>query len=345
MNPIANITHSSRMEGCTILGALSVTTSVGDALTIIHGPSGCAHHNFSLLHATLQASSEPRFPRILSTNLSEDDIIFGGEESLEETIRIAQSADVQGIFVLNTCVVDTIGDDSAAICRRSWPVPVIYLPAAGFLGGGFNKGMLYALQTISRQGVLKDTLPLSVTLIGEKNLEFEVEENYQEVTRLLAALGLSVQLRFIRNIHMADIPEIARAALNILREPELTPVGRLLSLRYNTPFCNSFPLGFSGTLRFLDDVARFLHIESKEAKEKEQKHQEEICTHFSDLQGIGITFGQQPVSPCCADLVRQTGLVLQKDGILLPVPVPDPVGTRGAERLLHRWRRSIHAAV
>jgi nitrogenase molybdenum-iron protein alpha/beta subunit len=343
MNPIANISRSSRMEGCTVLGALSVTTSVRDALTIVHGPSGCAHHNFSLLHATLQASSEPRFPRILSTNLSEDEIIFGGEESLERTITRAQCEDAGGIFVLNTCVVDTIGDDTAAVCRKSWKIPVVYLPAAGFLGGGFNKGMLYALQTISRQGVPSEAIPLSATVIGEKNLEYEVEENYREVVRLLELLGVRVRFRFIRNIRVGEIREIARSALNILREPELAPMGRLLFLRFGIPYLDSFPVGFEGTLLFLESVARSLHIESAEVLERERERQEEICTHFADLRGVGITFGKQPISPCCADLVSRTGMVLREDGIQLPIPIPDPVGTRGTERLLHRWRRIIHA--
>jgi nitrogenase molybdenum-iron protein alpha/beta subunit len=333
------------MEGCTVLGALSVTTSIPDALTIVHGPSGCAHHNFSLLHSTFQASDVPRFPRILSTNLLEDDIIFGGEEPLERTIARAQLEDVRGIFVLNTCVVDTIGDDTAAVCRKSWKIPVIYLPSAGFLGGGFNKGMLYALQTISRYGTPGATVPFSVSLIGEKNLEYEVEENYQEVVRLLELLGVRVRLRFIRNIRISEMGQISRSALNILREPELAPVGRLLSLRFGTPFLDSFPVGLQGTLCFLEAVARSLHMDSAEVMEKERERQQKICARFTDLHGIGITFGRQPVSPCCTDLVTRLGLAFHEDGIQLPVPIPDPVGTQGTERLLHRWKRVIHAAL
>jgi Nitrogenase molybdenum-iron protein, alpha and beta chains len=331
------------MEGCTVLGALSVTISVRDALTIVHGPSGCAHHNFSLLHATLQADEAPRFPRILSTNLLEDDLIFGGEETLEKAIQSAQSEDVRGIFVLNTCVVDTIGDDTAAVCRKPWEMPVIYLPSAGFLGGGFNKGMLYALQTISRYGSPGEAIPLTATLIGEKNLEYEVEENSSEVARLLDLLGVRVRFRFIRNIRTEDIAEVSRSALNILREPELSPVGRLLSLRYGTPYLDSFPVGFEGTLRFLEDVARILHRDPLEALEREREHQREVRSRFSDLAGDRVTFGGHSISPFCAGLAREVGLILDGAGVLLPVPVPDPVGTRGAERLLHRWRRIIHS--
>ncbi|MDD1678684.1 MAG: oxidoreductase [Methanomicrobiales archaeon] len=333
------------MEGCTVLGALSVTTGVKDALSIVHGPSGCAHHNFSLLHATLQADEDPRFPRIQSTDLSEDDIIFGGEDTLELAIQEAQEEDIGGIFVLNTCVVDTIGDDTAAVCRKPWKIPVIYLPSAGFLGGGFNNGMLLSLQTIAERAVPGDRMPLRITLIGEKNLEFEVEENYREIVRLLELLGVRVHLRFIRNILTADLQEISRSALNILREPDLSPVGRLLDRRFGTPYLDHFPIGFEGTLSFLNEVARSLDIEIGDAMEKEREYQERVRSKFEDLRGVEVTFERQNPTPYLTELIKMTGLALQEEGIPLPVPVPDPIGTRGTERLLHRWRRTVHAVL
>jgi nitrogenase molybdenum-iron protein alpha/beta subunit len=342
MNPLP-ISRISRMEGCTVLGALSVTTSVRDALTIVHGPSGCAHHNFSLLHATLQADGDPQFPRLLSTDLSEDDIIFGGEETLEQAIQRAQGEDIGGIFVLNTCVVDTIGDDTAAICRRPWKVPVMYLPSAGFLGGGFSKGMLYALQTIAARHLPGDNIPFTVTLVGEKNLEYEVEENYLEIARLLALLDVEVRFRFIRNVLIADLGEISRSSLNILREPELTPVGQMLSRQFCIPYVDRFPTGFGGTLSFLEKVACSLGIDPTEAVEQEKENQERVRTEFDDMQGVGVAFGECSLPPCLTELVFLTGLELSEDGIRLPVPVPDPVGTWGMERLLHRWRRTVHA--
>jgi nitrogenase molybdenum-iron protein alpha/beta subunit len=345
MNQIPNISRTSRLEGCTILGALTVTTSVRDALTIVHGPSGCAHHNFSLLHATLQAEEDPRFPHILSTDLSEDDIIFGGEETLERIVRTVQDEAFGGIFIINTCVVDTIGDDTAAVCRKKWRIPVIYLPSGGFLGGGFNKGMLSALQTIAERSVPEEKVPLTVTLIGEKNLEYEVEENYREMLRILGLLGVSVRFRFIRNIKTEDLGKISQSALNILREPELASVGSLLSSRFGTPYLDRFPVGFVATLSFLEEVAWGMQLEFTEAREKEREYQEVIRGKFDDLKGVRITFGKQSPTPYLTEMISLTGLTLHEDGIPLPVPVPEPVGTRGTERLLHRWRRIIHAGM
>ena len=138
LRPLPLSTH--RFDGCTLTGALSITTQVTDGVTIVHGPAGCAHHNFSLLHATLQESGEALAPHLISSRLDEESIIFGGEEALEQTIRSAISMDAQSVFVVSTCIADTIGDDVGAVCAAHWDVPVIYIPTSGFLAGRSTTG-------------------------------------------------------------------------------------------------------------------------------------------------------------------------------------------------------------
>ncbi|MCK7536249.1 MAG: hypothetical protein MZV63_37315 [Marinilabiliales bacterium] len=86
--------------------------------------------------------------------------------------------------MLSTCIVDTIGDDVAAVCRRDRGVPGHPVPTAGFLGGTFQNGVNNALNAIADTA---EPCPKGwcVNIIGEKNLEYEVEENYAEVSRLL----------------------------------------------------------------------------------------------------------------------------------------------------------------
>lgn len=349
MNVIPLITESSRLEGCTLLGALSITTSFRDAVTIIHGPSGCTQHNFSLLHATYIADGIPALPHLLSTHLSEDEIIFGGEEALETALRDVAGRDPRCIFVLSTCIVDTIGDDTSAVCRKSWGVPVIYLPTSGFLGGGFNQGLITTLLTLARIVEPVETHPRTVALIGEKNLEYEVEENYAEITRLLNSLGVRVELRFVRNLCFADIDRLGRAALNILRDPFLEPVGQLLERKFHTPFIDRMPEGFSGTLRFLTDVAQHLTLDARPALQKEKAFQNTVRAKFADLRGVAVNFGPDhhlsSGIPAIDETVTALGLYPATEGVMLPIPVPVPIGTAGMERLLHRWRRVIHASL
>jgi nitrogenase molybdenum-iron protein alpha/beta subunit len=338
--------NSSRSEGCTLTGALSVTTSVHDAVTVIHGPAGCAHHNFSLLHASGLDNDTFHVPAMLSSGMQELDVIFGGEEALKSAIARAEAMHPACIFVLSSCIPDTIGDDTGAVCAARNAVPLYLVPTGGFLGGGFFAGYQNALLTLSSTATRGESRP-EVTIIGEKNLEYEVEQNYREVVRLLALLGLQVGLRFVRNIRFADISRLGSGSLNILREPALEPVGRTLENRFGTPYVCSFPVGFSGTLRFLEQAGDAMSIESRVAIRNEEMVQKGVISSFNDLQGKAVSLGDPGMVPLndtnLADIFEALDLTLTERAPNVPVPVPFPVGTTGISRMLHRWRRTLHA--
>ncbi len=343
----------SRFEGCTLTGALAVVTEIRDAVCIIHGPAGCTHHNFSLLHATLLGNDTVAVPRLLSTGLSENEIIFGGEDALERCIGRAHEVlpSPASLFVLSTCIVDTIGDDVYGVCTREWDLPVVPIRTAGFLGGIFQTGVSNALLAAATLAGPCSQQDAGVTLIGEKNLESDVDENYAEMVRLLAYFDLPVNLRFVRDIATRDVARLGAGSLNILREPALRPVGEELMHRHGTPFVESFPAGLAGTRRFLEEVGRLTGQDSRDPVHEEAAYQKEILAEFADLAGTRIRFDR--FSPMLeedgegrgivAELVETLDLRLTQDGIPLPAPYPAPVGTAGIHRMLHRWQRAIRS--
>ncbi|MDV2480516.1 oxidoreductase [Methanoculleus sp. Wushi-C6] len=348
MNSNPSPSNSSRFEGCTLTGALSVLTQVRDAVCIVHGPSGCTHHNFSLLHATILANDCVEVPRLLSTRLTENDIIFGGEEALEKTIAraLVSSPPPASIFVLSTCIVETIGDDTAAVCARPWGVPVIAVPTAGFLGGVFETGIRNALSSVASLASPAAEVTLAANLVGEKNLEYGVDENAAEIARLLSRLGIGINLRFVRGIATEDAGRLGAAAVNILREPSLRPVGEDLLRRFKTPYVDSFPAGLTGTCRFLEEVGRICGVDASEAVEEERAYQAEMLSRFSDLSGSRVCFrsphpmldpdpAAEGISTECAEAL---GLTVDPEGTAIPLPYPAPVGTAGLRRMLNRWR-------
>jgi len=343
-----NVSHTltSRYGGCTLTGALSVTTQVRDAVSVIHGPRGCAHHNFSLLHATHLDHERAVLPALVSSALGESDIVFGGEEALAGAIRSACRRGVPAVFVLSTCVVAAIGDDVEAVCSRDWPVPVIPVRTAGFLGGIFQDGVNNALITLADLAGPAPGCPC-VNIIGEKNLEYEVEENYAEVVRLLDLLGLPVGIRFVHNIPIGDIGSLGAARLNILRDPSLLPVGEHLRQRFGTPYVPSFPAGLSDTLAFLGSVATACGIDPGEALRTENALQDKLLADFADIGDSTGDFSGPVADPESSRAALEAARALrihvsgEKGGRRLPVhPV---VGTSGVRRMLHRWRRAIHA--
>lgn len=335
-----------RFAGCTLTGALSVTTHVRDAITVVHGPQGCTHHNFSLLHATSLDNDRLTLPPLVSTGLSETDVIFGGEGALERTLDEVIARNPGAVFVLSTCVVDTIGDDVGMVCGSRTGVPVIVVPTAGFLGGSFQAGVNNALNALA--GLAEPTGGNGrVNIIGEKNLEYEVDENFAEVSRLLALLDLPVNIRFVHDLATDRIASLGAARLNVLRDPSLIPVGEFLRERFGTPFVPAYPVGISGSIGFLDAVAGACGIDSCHAVDSERALQQETINDFADLAGAGVSFAPLPPDPegnrAAQDIAQALRLDVTSSGRPVPVPVTPPIGITGVRRLLHRWRRVLHA--
>jgi nitrogenase molybdenum-iron protein alpha/beta subunit len=347
----SNRSHSnsskSRFEGCTITGALAVTAFVSDGITIIHGPAGCTNHNLSLLHSTILGIDHRPLPRVLSTALSEQQIIFGGEERLEKVIASAAAKRPGAIFVISTCVVETIGDDVTAVCARDWGVPVLAIPSGGFLGGSFQDGFMNALIALEPLVGVPEDRCNGVNIIGEKNLEYEATENYREVKRLLDILGIPVNVRYIRDTTTGDLSHFGSARLNILRDESLVPIGERFRERYGIPFIVGFPVGLEGSIRFIEDIAEACAIDAATAISEEQRLQAAIRTNFGDLRGRSITF--EAFGFQCAEfsmlreVAEAVGLTISPEGTELPVPIGAPVGTTGVRRMLHQWRRFLHA--
>ena len=186
-----------------------------------------------------------------------------------------------------------------------------------------------------------------MNIIGEKNLEYEVEENFLEVARLLRSLDIPVNIRFLRNCDMAGVEKLGAASLNILRDDELLPTGEFLQARFGTPYIRSFPSGLDGTIRFLYEAGEMCGIGSLPAVAAERVLQEETLADFDDISGEKIMFGQSGASPECLKIAGEIAGVLslkiEDRGCLVPLPLSPPIGSAGVRHLLHRWRCAIHA--
>ena len=131
-----SLAGSVSQRACVFCGSRVVLYPIADALHLIHGPIGCAAYTWDIRGAL---SSGPQIHRLsFSTDLTEKEVIFGGEPKLYQALtELIATYRPKAAFVYSTCIVGIIGDDVEAVCRRvakEVDIPVLAVHSEGFKG-------------------------------------------------------------------------------------------------------------------------------------------------------------------------------------------------------------------
>jgi nitrogenase molybdenum-iron protein alpha chain len=111
------------MRGCSYAGCRGVVLGpVRDVVHIVHGPIGCSFYAWLTRRNQTRPKddTQPNYmPYALSTDMQEEQIIFGGEKKLKQAIEEAVAIfHPKAIGIYATCPVGLIGDDVHAVARE-----------------------------------------------------------------------------------------------------------------------------------------------------------------------------------------------------------------------------------
>jgi nitrogenase molybdenum-iron protein alpha chain len=146
--------------GCATSKAACMTILIRDGAVISHGPVGCSscYHDFAFtyrVNSPLRGPARPTQRKIYSTNLTENDTVFGGNVKLAKAIReVNERTHPKAIFVLTTCAVGIIGDDVESVCDEAEDelgVPVVAILCEGFRSTVWTTGFDAAYHGIARK--------------------------------------------------------------------------------------------------------------------------------------------------------------------------------------------------
>jgi nitrogenase molybdenum-cofactor synthesis protein NifE len=231
-------TPGATAGGCSFDGAMITLVPVADVAHVVHGPIGCLGNSWE---ARGSASSGPRLSRRgITSDLGQNDIIFGGEQKLYDTIlEAATRLSPAAVFVYATCVPSMTGDDLDAVCAaaaRTAGLPVVPVHAPGFAGTK-NFGNRLAGQALLDHVIgtrePATTTPYDVNLVGEYNIAGEL----WNVTPLLARAGIRVLASISGDGRYGDIATAHRAkATMVVCSRALLPLARGLAERHGVPF-------------------------------------------------------------------------------------------------------------
>ncbi len=256
-----SLAGSVSQRACVFCGSRVVLYPIADALHLIHGPIGCASYTWDIRGAL---SSGPELHRMsFSTDLSELDIVYGGEQKLEQAlIELIRDYKPKAAFVYSTCIVGIIGDDVERVCRKvaaQVKIPVLPVHSEGFKGtkkDGYKAACDALFKLVDMHPPCREKIPYSINILGEFNIGGEtwiIKDYYKK-------MGIKTVAVMTGDGRVKNIQSAGRASLNVVQcSGALTHLAVKMEKEYAIPYIRVSYFGIEDTAAALYDVAAFFN--------------------------------------------------------------------------------------
>ncbi len=254
-------------RGCCYAGCKGVVLGpTRDIVNITHGPIGCGFYSWLTRRNQTDASTTPDghnfMPYCFSTDMQDEEIIFGGEKKLKQAIQEAYDIfHPKAIAVFATCPVGLIGDDIHSVCRemkKKLGINVFGFSCEGYKGVSQSAGHHIANNEIFKHVIGTndevDEGEYKVNLLGEYNIggdAFEIE-------RLFDKCGLHLVSTFSGNSSYDKFAKAHTADLNmIMCHRSINYVAEMMETKYGIPWIKVNFIGAEATAKSLRKIARY----------------------------------------------------------------------------------------
>ncbi|HKJ78201.1 MAG TPA: nitrogenase molybdenum-iron protein alpha chain [Prolixibacteraceae bacterium] len=264
-------------RGCTYAGCKGVVLGpTRDIVNLVHGPIGCSFYAWlTRRNQTRPTEQEENFiTYAFSTDMQDENIVFGGEAKLKLAIREAYELfHPKAISIFSTCPVGLIGDDVHSVAREM--KAELGINIFGFSCEGYRGVSQSAGHHIANNGIFKHVVgnidrertgKYQVNLLGEYNIggdAFELEALMEEigVTLLSTYSGNSTVDSFAYS-HTADLNMVmCHRSINYIAE--------MMETKYGVPWVKVNFIGADATAKSLRKMADYFDDEEMKAKVEE----------------------------------------------------------------------------
>jgi nitrogenase molybdenum-iron protein alpha chain len=270
---------------CQQINSMAALMSLEDSVFIAHSPQGCVgctslavdQYRVGQAHRGVK---HIRNPRIIVSNLDQNNVIFGGESKLRKAVEDAvERYHPKLIFVFASCASGIIGDDIDAIVKdiqQDTDALVIPIHCEGFkskiCASGFdaafisiNKYILKQERLEKREGLINLFAPVSISYADQVEME-----------RMISLLGLHVNyIPFFSSLEKIKEIPAAQASTSICKV-FADEFMKTLYEDYDIPYSHTvMPIGVRNTDIWFRGIAGVVGKE-KEAEEIIQREHERI---------------------------------------------------------------------
>jgi nitrogenase molybdenum-iron protein alpha chain len=253
-------------RGCTYAGCKGVVIGPSrDILSLVHGPIGCSFYAW----LTRRNQTRPESPEAqnfinycLSTDMQDENIVFGGEKKLKVAVREAfQLFHPKAIAIFSTCPVGLIGDDVHAVAREM--KAELGINVFGFSCEGYRGVSQSAGHHIANNGLFKHIIGLNETPHDEKfkvNLlgEYNIGGDGFVLENILTRCGIKQISTFSGNSTYDTMANSHTADLNLVMcHRSINYVAEMMEKRFGIPWMKVNFIGADSSAKSLRKIAEY----------------------------------------------------------------------------------------
>ena len=254
-------------RGCCYAGCKGVVLGpTRDIVNIVHGPIGCSFYAWLTRRNQTRTESlmEANYiPYCFSTDMQEENVVFGGEKKLKVAIQEAYDLfHPKSIAIFSTCPVGLIGDDVHAASKemreKFGDCNVFGFSCEGYRGVSQSAGHHIANNGVFKHMVGRDNTPsegkFKLNLLGEYNIggdAFEIERIFEKAgLTLISSFSGNSTIKQLENSHMAD--------LNVIQcHRSINYMGDMMETKYGIPWMKVSFVGAESSAKSLRKIAEY----------------------------------------------------------------------------------------
>jgi len=251
-------------RGCTYAGCRGVVMGpIYDLLQITHGPIGCGFYAWLSRRNLARPKDGVNYMQYcMSTDMQEEQIVFGGEKKLRQAIQEAYDIfKPKAIAILATCPVGLIGDDIHQVAREmkdKLGINVIAFSCEGYKGVSQSAGHHIANNETFKHiiGLNDITEPneFTINILGEYNIGGDA----WEIDALLKRCGIHVNATLSGDVSYDQIARSHTVQLNtVMCHRSINYIAEMMEIKFGIPWIKINFLGANATAKSLRKIAQY----------------------------------------------------------------------------------------
>ncbi|NUN63428.1 ferredoxin:protochlorophyllide reductase (ATP-dependent) subunit B [Pseudanabaena biceps] len=268
-------------EGPPHVGAMRVATAMEGVHYVLHAPQGDTYAD--LLFTMIERRD--RRPPVTYTTFQARDLGGDTAEMVKTSVKDAyERFKPQVMLVGESCTAELIQDQPGSLAKSmGLPIPVVSLELPAYSkkeNWGASETLYHLVRTLLLPVVLppntkrpqrESHIRPKANIIGPTALGFRCRDDIREVVKLLAEIGVDVNVIAPMGATPDDLMRIPDADFNICLYPEIAlTTCTWLSRNFAQPIIKTVPIGVGATRDFIAEIGKVADIDVSHALARSQ---------------------------------------------------------------------------